>query len=150
MAQWESQMREIAGEISARLDSKMAALEQRMCEADHAAARLEAATAAAERQIGRVSDSSWAPDAAPPARADSSSLPPMSQAEALRLAGTGDAGLHAGPRDDDPTSARLAADRRYEEIYALADYGLAPAEIAQRVGSPIGEVELILSLRGKR
>ena len=39
--------------------------------------------------------------------------------------------------------------RRYAEIYALADSGLASAAIATRVGSPIGEVELILGLRGK-
>ncbi len=34
-----------------------------------------------------------------------------------------------------------------DDIYHLADYGFAPAEIARRVGSPIGEVELVLSLR---
>ena len=32
----------------------------------------------------------------------------------------------------------------------LADYGFAPTEIARRVGSPVGEVELILGLRAKR
>jgi hypothetical protein len=39
---------------------------------------------------------------------------------------------------------------RYDEIYLLADYGHPPAEIAQRVKLPIGEVELILSLRKRR
>ena len=45
-----------------------------------------------------------------------------------------------------PTAPRAG---RREEVYALADYGYDAAEIARRVGSPIGEVELILSLRGK-
>ena len=31
----------------------------------------------------------------------------------------------------------------------LSDYGYEPAEIARRVNMPIGEVELILSLRGR-
>jgi hypothetical protein len=48
------------------------------------------------------------------------------------------------------TAARTASDDRYDEIYALADYGLELAEISQRVGSPVGEIELILGLRGKR
>jgi DNA-directed RNA polymerase specialized sigma24 family protein len=39
---------------------------------------------------------------------------------------------------------------RYQEIYTLADYGYPPSEIAQRMGSPVGEIELILSLRDKR
>ncbi len=148
MTQCASQMQETSQELCARLESKMAALEERIREADRAAARLEAAVAAAERQIARVSDSPS--EAAPPAGVDSPELPPVSQAEALRSAGTGDARPPVGSRNDDDTPARPAPERRYEEIYMLADYGLAPSEIAQRVGSPIGEVELILSLRGKR
>jgi hypothetical protein len=147
MAQWEVQMHEIARELSGRLDSKMAALEQLIREADRAAARLEAA---AERQIGRVSNSSPPPEAALPPSGESSGPPPVSQADALRSTGAGDAKSHFGSHGDDAASARPAADRRYDEIYTLADYGLAPAEIAHRVGSPVGEVELILSLRGKR
>ena len=40
--------------------------------------------------------------------------------------------------------------QRRQEIYTLADSGLEAAEIARRVGSPVGEVELILGLRQKR
>ena len=40
--------------------------------------------------------------------------------------------------------------RNNDEIYTLADYGYEPAEIARRSGTPIGEVELILSLRPER
>ncbi len=40
-----------------------------------------------------------------------------------------------------------AADRK-AEIFALADQGRTAVEIAQQVESPLGDVELILSLRG--
>ncbi|MBX9655665.1 hypothetical protein K2Y11_18775 [bacterium] len=39
---------------------------------------------------------------------------------------------------------------RYDEIYSLADRGMTPAEISQRVDQPIGEVNLILGLRRRR
>ena len=39
---------------------------------------------------------------------------------------------------------------RYEEIHALADRGMTPVEISQRVDQPIGEVNLILGLRRRR
>ena len=83
-------------------------------------------------------------------------LPPGSQAESLRPAAGHAAisGMNRKPRlrielspsEDEPSRATDRA-RRREEIYRLADYGFAAAEIARRVGSPVGEVELILSLR---
>lgn len=51
---------------------------------------------------------------------------------------------------DDAAPGIAGYQQRYEEIYRLADYGYPPEEIAQRVGSPIGEVQLILGLRKKR
>jgi hypothetical protein len=75
---------------------------------------------------------------------------PISQAEALKSAGgDGPGGDRRGAGRSD-AEERLPAERRYEEIYMLADYGFAPTEIARRVGSPVGEVELILGLRAKR
>jgi hypothetical protein len=64
----------------------------------------------------------------------------------------------AGPSSNQagvpPPAPDLAASsstpQRREEIYTLADYGLPPSEIAQRTGTPVGEVELILRLRGKK
>lgn len=41
-------------------------------------------------------------------------------------------------------------DPRHAEIYALSDQGRAPAEIAQQLGQPSGEVELILALRQRQ
>jgi hypothetical protein len=40
--------------------------------------------------------------------------------------------------------------QRQSEIFMLADQGQSAAEIADRTGSPLGEIELILSLRSAR
>ncbi len=70
--------------------------------------------------------------------------PPATQAEALMSSD--------GPRQAEstvePTGDSTSQDRR-EEVYTLSDYGLGPAEVAARIGRPIGEIELILSLRYK-
>ena len=41
-------------------------------------------------------------------------------------------------------------DARHREVYDLADQGLAPPEIAGRLGRPRGEIELILALRRRK
>ena len=43
-----------------------------------------------------------------------------------------------------------APDPWHARVYDLADQGRSPREIAQQVGRPSGEVELILALRAKR
>jgi hypothetical protein len=53
------------------------------------------------------------------------------------------------PPPAEPAASNSIPPRR-EEIYTLADYGLPPSEIAHRTGAPVGEVELILRLRGKK
>jgi len=153
LVQWEVKMHETQREVSARLDSKMAALEQLIREANRAAARLEAALAGGHPEsFPRNAETRDSVDAEIPVE-ESSRRPPPSQADALRLAGAAVAKPQVGePKEEAETCAfaRPSNDRRYEEIYALADYGLEPGEIAQRVGTPVGEVELILSLRNRR
>lgn len=132
MISWEVSMHDTARDLSAQLDSKMAALEHLIRDADRAAARLEASL---DKARGRATEDR-------PAQ-----LPPASQAESLRLAGR--TGTNS-PRDDEPGALHRSADVRYQEIYTLADYGYPASEIAQRMGSPVGEVELILSLRERQ
>ncbi len=48
-----------------------------------------------------------------------------------------------GPRQDRPRVPAQA-----EDVYRLADEGRPPASIAAALGRPLGDVELILSLRG--
>jgi hypothetical protein len=134
LAQWEVEMHETARQLSAQLDSKLSLLQSLIVEADRAAARLEGML---ERAYP--------------------TLPPGNQAESLC---PGTAQAHDDLQDLEPIaeeSKSLAADRmpsqaadrarRRGEVYRLADYGFGPSEIARRVGSPVGEVELILSLR---
>jgi len=116
---WEVRMYDTARELSAQLDSKMSALRALAAEADRAAARLEAAL---ERSDG---------------------FGPLRGHQAQSLAAAGES-----RRDSLLTDVAPRAHRR-EEVYTLADYGYAPAEIARRLGTPVGEVELILSLRKK-
>jgi len=149
---WEVQMHETARDLSGQLDSKMAALRHLIREADRAAGRLEAALASA----GGVPDASPAAEAstAQPSNAseklDPLPSPPTDQAEALKSAGAADRGSVTREVAPEAGKPQRPADERYEEIYLLADYGFDAAEIARRVGSPVGEVDLILGLRGKR
>jgi hypothetical protein len=51
-----------------------------------------------------------------------------------------------GPSPGNPAPSP-AVDSRHAEIYALADTGRGPTEIAEQLGRPRGEIELILALR---
>jgi hypothetical protein len=130
LAQWEVEMHETARQLSAQLDAKLSLLQALIADASLASERLEDALNRA-RPV----------------------LPPGSQAESLRpIAGYGrdlseldsEVAEPVLSADDNPPADRT---RRRDEIYQLADYGFAATEIARRVGSPVGEVELILSLR---
>lgn len=127
---WEVEMHETARELRGQLDSKISVLQHLIRDAAEQAARLEKALE----------------------RAASIDLAPSGSAQRVQVAPIG----AASPSVERPRSNSLAppkttspTSRRYAEIYALADSGLASAAIATRVGSPIGEIELILGLRGK-
>lgn len=164
MIQWEVQMHETARELSGQLDTKLGLLQQLIREADRAAARLEAALAAARTQAAQrmPSQDAGANDTAPAFRSavgqDHGQFQPLgeaiSQAEALKAASHHESRdpASASGRTQPPSPAKESVPRqhRFQEIYTLADYGLDAAEIAQRLGTPVGEVELILGLRGKK
>jgi hypothetical protein len=153
---WELRMHETARDLAGQLDSKMSALGHLIQEADRAAARLEQAMEKAGDAARRGHDESEAggardvesPRSEPPDDLDPLPPRPSNQADALAFAGTRD---RVSPGNSHaPGPSRPPADERYEEIYMLADYGFDAAEIARRVASPLGEVQLILSLRAKR
>jgi len=144
MVEWEVQMHDFARQVSGQLDSKMAALEHLIREADRAAARLEAAVAATRGQQPP------APPQAAPAVPVEIPGPPTSQADALRPTPSDDRPAGDVPKEEDLSVARPSRQRRHEEVYTLADYGYDATEIARRVNSLVGEIELILGLRDKR
>ncbi len=173
-------MHDTARDLSAQLDSKMAALQHLVREAERVATRLEAAIERAQEQVPlqrhgdaeRVSSESRGcaassagpegvrpipsqplpdrpaePEPSPVAETPVVPYSPANQAQSLRSSEPSGDGKSSLTK---PSTVRSSAEVRYQEIYILADYGYPPSEIAQRVGNPVGEVELILSLRDSR
>lgn len=123
--QWEVEMHDLARDLKAELDNKIVIVEQLVREAKLQADRLEAA-------ICRATN------------IDATNMHTNLDLPRTENGRKGSARVDAG--DARPGSS---ATRRHAEIYALADQGLTSALIANRLGSHIGEVELILGLRGK-
>jgi len=122
LQRWEVELHDQARELQAQIDSKITILEHLIRDARQQADRLEAAIERAA-ELG-----SWSV-------AIKSDYPPAPAAKSTTRIDI--AGARAGS----------SASRRHAEIYSLADQGLTSAAIANRVGSPIGEIELILGLR---
>jgi hypothetical protein len=133
---WEVEMHETVRAWSAQLDSKLSALQHFIRLAEQASIRLEGAIAEA-RYLGGASPQTAAQPAASIERA-------ASQADALRASlRRATAAAAEIPR----AAETMSGERPISRIHALADAGYDSAAIAEHVASPIGEVELILSLR---
>ena len=136
LAQWETRLRDTAEDVAGQWEATRAGIEVLITQADRAAARLEAALA--QGQASQVAEQSATPGGEPPevfeAMKDSSCA---SGTPIVELSGP-------------PSATPNPAARRRDEVRALADQGLDCEEIARRAGCPIGEVELILSLRGRQ
>lgn len=126
LQRWEVEMHELARELQAQLDNKISILQQLLCDAGQQADRLEAA-------VERAAEIGHAPVAIGP------NVIPESSAQ-----------ICTTRVDAAATRAGNLASRRHAEIYSMADQGLTSAAIAGRVGSPVGEIELILGLRAKQ
>ena len=149
---WEVQMHDVARDLSAQLDSKMGALEHLIREADRAAARLEDALRAAQPTSAPSPDARHQTPQTPACFEETSEAdpPPTSQADSLRSADPTERAARSEKVGVGNTTEGSSGERRYEEIYLLANYGFDAAAISHRVGIPVGEVELILGLRDKR
>ncbi len=172
----EDALHRTARDLAARLDRRISLLESLLRDADQAAARLEAATAAANgasqghkapgcqnagRLEGATATAKHAPE--PPWPCDGSSSAhlaplerPATSTDRLlgRLPGQAeglkDAAAPAGPPgvEDRLPDSRPGTPRppRYQPIHLLADQGCSAEEIARRTGIPLGEVQLVLKL----
>lgn len=125
IARWEVRMHDLARDLSGQLDSKIVILEQLIRDAQQATARLEESL---RRTPGRTSaPTAWS---APPLSENDLWIDPPETIEAVfRTAPTGQ--------------------RRQAQIYQLADEGHSSQSIAEQTGAPVGEVELVLSLRSR-
>lgn len=124
---WQVEMHETARELKAELDSKMSALQATIRMAREESERLEATVARAE-QLG-IS----------PCADTLAAIEELNGGE--RSIGCT---LPAVPMDG---STQISAHR--DAIYQLADQGLAASEIANSIGVPLGDVELLISLRSE-
>ena len=131
---WEVEMHDRTREMTGTLDSKMSALQSLIADADRAAVRLE-------RALGEVGDRKSDGD-------ESSSCD-----GARPVPGTGETPVAPEPGTGETLGVREDGDRQSdlqrEQVFTLADYGHPPSEIAARLDRPVGEIELILRLRGK-
>jgi hypothetical protein len=122
-------LREVGQKAVKELDARLEVLESAILRAETLVQRLEAATRNAE--VGATSPSSMvfpsAPVFTPPNAPRTESYVEARPAMPVARAG----------RDDTRT------------IIELAEQGMSAREIAQQVGRPIGQVELIIALRGK-
>ncbi|HEY2146745.1 MAG TPA: hypothetical protein VGH32_02335 [Pirellulales bacterium] len=134
LEKWEVQMHDLARDLMGQLDSKIRVLELLIRQADEAAARLEAAAAkTGGAPLRRVALER--PAAPMPLSPNDASAP--QSVRAARNSGEARKPL------------KVTNNPRFERVYALADAGMSAATIAKQIGTQVGEVELILSLRGK-
>ncbi len=122
---WQVEMHETARDLKAELDSKMSALQAITRIASEESARLEAAIARAE-QLGITGCAD-------------------TLAAIEELHGSDDFGGGALPEASSTTTDEIAS--RRDAVYQLADKGLAASAIARSIGVPLGDVELLMSLR---
>lgn len=138
-------IQEIERAATARIDTKIAVMQQLLIQTDNAINKLQHALESAER-VGLL---------------DHSPLPRRSVDEQFSASKTSD-GARSMRADSniEQTShvisgrvslpPKLDEDPRFVRVYALADGGLSATKIATQTGMQIGEVELILSLRPRQ
>lgn len=125
------ELSEMARQVTGQLDTRSAKLEVLMKEADERIATLQ-------QHCGAAPMNHTTPGVASPFRQTAAERDALMQ-----------------PLDTPPPSPQLSpqespesqVDLRHAEIYALADQGRTPVDIATHLGRPSGEIELILALR---
>lgn len=132
LARWEIRMHELSRDLSGQLDTKIIVVEQLLRRVEQQTARLELAISEAQRWgVGQTEAASagrddplvdnW-PLAGDPARLAADALTPS-------------------------TTQRAVADQLRRQVAALAAQGKPASAIAKQLDAPLGEVELLLSLR---
>ena len=130
-------LRDLGKKVVGDLDTRLAQLEAAIEHADAVTQRLE-------RTI-RAAASVPAPIAPPAAAATPYSTPPAPLAPPRPSSFVESVPTRHAPNMFEPRSAR--DDTR--TIIELAERGVSAKDIAQQVGRPVGQIELIIALRGK-
>ena len=134
---WQVEMHETARDLKAEIDTKMVALQQLIRMAGAEANRLEAAIARAERLgVG-------------PCRDTLAELERVTAEVAGEIRSESTAALGNLPQMPPATeSGNVVSGETQAQICALAESGLPPREIAEQTGHTVGDVEMVLSLKG--
>lgn len=139
-------------ELSARLDMKIYVLDELLHRAEAKIAELEKLMASspdrprASREAPAEKDEESNPTKELEATSAGSTPDPLIIEPERGSSNLANQSKHAPEMEPSPDKAG----GRFAAIYSLADQGLTPAEIGARTRHPIGEVELILSLRRRR
>jgi hypothetical protein len=141
---WEVEMHALARQLKGEIDTKARALERLIQMADEARHGLDSSIRRAE-SLGLLDEHDHASTSVEKTRSDQYSSALVGSAVSSRTSSSSSRGSVASGRLR--VGEGLADDPRFERVYALADAGFSAARIASQVGSQVGEVELILSLR---
>jgi hypothetical protein len=141
---WEVEMHALARQLKAEIDTKMRALERLIQMADGARGELAASIDRAE-SLGLLEDRQLATSEIEGNRSDRLSAEPVGSTVSRRTTVSSSRGSVSSSRLQ--VGENLADDPRFERVYALAEAGFPASRIASQIGSQVGEVELILSLR---
>jgi len=146
-----AELADLSRQINGQLDTRLVQLEILLHEADDKIARLEAAT-----HQGACGDEVQA--------AESELSEQRAEAEEMlsRLRGEGRSSLRdvasrsknaskeTVPSESQEPTEENSENPEHRNIFALSDSGQSAIQIAQQLGRPTGEIELILSLRKDR
>ncbi len=119
MQQLLAELQDLSRKISAQIDTKFAKLETSIADADRRIEQLQ--------RLLRTADGKPTVD--------------------IVIGGDADAQMPPAAASDAAVGA--PSTERHAPVYELADAGKSPIEIAQALGRPTGEIELILALRSK-
>lgn len=135
------QLEKLAREINAQVDTRFAKLEKAIADAD---ARLA--------ELKRLGVQGATPvDAAPDQPASEPEAPEATLPESEGGEGVADGAVADGGVADasEPTAPVDAAESLEQQVVELARAGKSPLEIARALGRDVGEVELIIKLKGR-
>lgn len=140
---WEVEMHALARQLKGEIETKMRALERLIQMADEVRGELNRSIERVQ-SLGLLEDHDLATTSVE-RNAEEYTGVSAGKAESrcakaqLRRGAVSAARLRLGEN--------LGDDPRFERVYALADAGFSASRIASQIGSQVGEVELILSLR---
>jgi hypothetical protein len=139
-----TRLEQLSAEVTMNAEAVLERVDERIEQLTQLLAQLEARAqvAAAEQQE---------PGPAPPAPEGEQAPPPRKRRGRSAKARSVEVEVGAAPESGHPAPTPA---QRYQElrarVSALADQGKSPAQIAQELGIPRGEVELMLNLRVKQ